>query len=59
MMLNKFWQCVAENMSVHMDAHILEWLGYDSEKERDNKASFIKLWEMEILFVNQRIVYVL
>ena len=43
MMLNKFWQCVAENRCVHMDTSILEWLGYDNEEERFNKASFIKL----------------
>ena len=42
-MINKFWQCVSENVSVHMDADILEWLGYDSEDGKDNKASFIKL----------------
>jgi len=43
MMLNKFWQCVAENRCVDVHATVLEWLGYDSKEERDNKASFIKL----------------
>ena len=26
MMLNKFWQCVAENRSVVLDGSVLEWL---------------------------------
>ena len=43
MMLNKFWQCVAENRCVQVDTTVLEWLGYDSKEERFNKASFIKL----------------
>ena len=42
-MLNKFWQCVAENSSVDVHGTVLEWLGYDSEKDYDNKASFIQL----------------
>jgi len=43
MMLNKFWQCVAENRCADSSTTVLEWLGYDSEKDYDNKASFIKL----------------
>jgi hypothetical protein len=35
-MLDKFWQCIAKNRSVHVDGTILEWLGYDNE-ERNNK----------------------
>ncbi len=42
-MLNKFWQCVAENMRIHMDAHILAWLGYENEQERNQKQAFVKL----------------
>ena len=43
MMLNKFWQCVAQNRCVDIHTTVLEWLGYDSEEERFNKASFIQL----------------
>ena len=32
MIMNKFWQCVAQNRCIHMDASILEWLGYDNEQ---------------------------
>ena len=42
-MLNKFWQTIAENMSADISAHILNWLGYDNEKEKDNKSHFIEL----------------
>jgi hypothetical protein len=42
-MLDKFWQCIAENSSLLIQGTVLEWLGYDSKNERDNKASFIKL----------------
>ena len=61
MMLNKFWQCVAENSSVQVDGTVLEWrtiviTGYNKRhfielleahqiEEKDNKASFIKLFE--------------
>lgn len=42
-MLNKFWQCISENRCVVIHATILDWLGYESKNERDNKASFIQL----------------
>ena len=42
-MLDKFWQCIAENRCVAIHASILDWLGYESKNERDNKASFIQL----------------
>jgi len=42
-MLNKFWQCIAENSCVAIHSAVLDWLGYESKNERDNKASFIQL----------------
>ncbi|MGL5960821.1 MAG: hypothetical protein ACRCZ0_02560, partial [Cetobacterium sp.] len=42
-MLDKFWQCVAENSSVHVDGAVLDWLGYESKNDYDNKAAFIKI----------------
>ena len=32
MIMNKFWQCVAENLTVDIHGEILEWLGYDNEQ---------------------------
>jgi hypothetical protein len=42
-MLDKFWQCIAENSSAAISGTVLEWLGYDSKKEYDNKSHFIEL----------------
>ncbi|UPA43501.1 hypothetical protein 3TG000068 [Iridovirus CN01] len=42
-MLDKFWQCVSENSSLVIQGAVLEWLGYDSKKEYNNKTNFIDL----------------
>ncbi len=42
-MLDKFWQCVSESRCVTIDASVIDWLGYDSKQDRDNKATFLKL----------------
>jgi len=38
-LIQKFWQCVAENLTVDIHGEVLEWLGYDSGHEYDNKAT--------------------
>jgi hypothetical protein len=41
-MVNRFWQSMsAKNSCILVDAAVLEWLGYDQERNR--KASFLKL----------------
>ena len=42
-LFSRFWHCINENGSIQLDRAVLEWLGYDSAKRYDNKASFIKL----------------
>ncbi len=41
-MVNHFWQIVARNLSVHMHAEILQFIGYDSSNEKENKRNFTK-----------------
>ncbi len=41
-MVNYFWQVVAKNHSVHMHAMVLQFIGYDSSNEKENKRNFLQ-----------------
>ncbi len=41
-MVNYFWQVVAKNLSGHMAAEILQFIGYDSSNEKENKRTFLR-----------------
>ncbi len=38
--VNHFWQIVAKNLSPHMGAEILQFIGYDSINTKQNKQNF-------------------
>ena len=42
-MFDQFWSSVTENSSVHLDALLFEWLGYENVKKYNIKAKFIEL----------------
>ena len=39
-MINKFWQCLSENLATDISREILHWLGYDNINEGDLKYHF-------------------
>ena len=41
-MVNYFWQVVAKNQRLHMQALVLKYIGYDSIDDRRNKENFVK-----------------
>ncbi len=42
-MLDKFWQCISESSRTSLCAAVINWLGYDSKQERNNKSAFVQL----------------